>query len=163
VQAFPQDTGQLYSRHAAVCEVSWARASHSYRCGSAREIAARGHRNENTLPGSIEHGVTVSTAGVAEWERIISINLIGPFRACATGFAIFAEACGGRIVNAGLVAGTLPMAVCIRPTAFPRQACSSSRAYTRWKARRIMCFATPWQRACLEGEMIFSSTISRRL
>ena len=47
----------------------------------------------------------VLEAGIADWERIIAVNLTGTFHGCAAALPVLAEAGGGRIVNVGSISG----------------------------------------------------------
>jgi len=74
----------------------------------ARRVAQESRPEAWVNAAGIFRKGTVSTAGAAEWERIIGINLTGTFHCCAAALAMFAEAGGGRIVNVSSVAGQAP-------------------------------------------------------
>lgn len=51
----------------------------------------------------------IAEAGIADWDRIIAVNVTGCFNGCAAAFAAMraAEPPGGRIVNIGSISGQL--------------------------------------------------------
>lgn len=49
----------------------------------------------------------VLTAEVADWERIIAVNLTGTFNGCSAALPVLAAGGGGRIVNIGSISGQI--------------------------------------------------------
>ncbi len=87
---------------AIVCDISKAKDAER----AVRETAkAFGELNVLVNNAGVLHAATIDGTSEEQWDRLMTINLKGPFLMCKAALPEFREAGGGAIVNVGSVLG----------------------------------------------------------
>lgn len=91
---------------AIVCDVAKARDAGK----AVRETAKRfGRFNVLVNNAGVLHVATIEGTSEEEWDRVMTVNLKGPFLMCRAALPEFRKAGGGAIVNVGSVLGLIGM------------------------------------------------------
>lgn len=91
---------------AIVCDVSKAKEAQS----AVRETAKKlGRLDALVNNAGVLHASTIEGIREEEWDRLMTINLKGPFLMCRAALPEFRKAGGGTIVNIGSVLGLVAM------------------------------------------------------
>ena len=91
---------------AIACDVSQAKDAER----AVRETAKKfGAMNVLVNNAGVLHAATIEGTSEEQWDRLLTINLKGPFLMCKAALPEFRKAGGGTIVNVGSVLGLIAM------------------------------------------------------
>lgn len=91
---------------AIVCDVAKAKdAAHAVR----ETVKNFGRLNVLVNNAGVLHASTIEGISEAEWDRLMTINLKGPFLMCRAALPEFRKSGGGAIINVGSVLGLVAM------------------------------------------------------